>query len=130
MDEVRWPSDWLRGVLELCVLAQLASGPSYGYAIAQHLEQAGLGVVKGGTLYPLLGRLEDEHLVEASWRVGASGPGRKYFSLTPTGMSAWRARTERWQEFVDITSRVIAAQPTKGRHFPCTQHLPAPHPAA
>jgi PadR family transcriptional regulator PadR len=48
----------LRGVLELCVLGALRGGPSYGYALAQSLEQAGLGTVKGGTLYPLLGRLE------------------------------------------------------------------------
>jgi PadR family transcriptional regulator PadR len=82
VDDARWPSDWLRGVLELCVLGALRAGPSYGYAIAQDLESAGLGPVKGGTLYPLLGRLEAEQLVEASWRVGDSGPGRKYFALT------------------------------------------------
>ena len=54
-----WPGDWLRGVLEIAVLRCLADGgPSYGYAIALALEEAGLGQVKGGTLYPLLGRLE------------------------------------------------------------------------
>ena len=40
-----------RGVLEIAVLRSLADGgPSYGYAIAESLEDAGLGQVKGGTL--------------------------------------------------------------------------------
>ncbi|MFC7481033.1 PadR family transcriptional regulator [Luedemannella flava] len=80
MSESRWPSEWLRGVLELCVLGVLADGPTYGYAIAQRLEEAGLGVVKGGTLYLLLARLEADGFVESSWQAGDGGPGRKYFS--------------------------------------------------
>ena len=35
------PSEWLRGVLELCVLRAMADGPTYGYAIAADL--AGFG---------------------------------------------------------------------------------------
>ncbi len=58
-----WPAEWLRGALEVCVLGVLDRGPTYGYAIAAALEDAGLGVVKGGTLYPLLGRLEAAGLV-------------------------------------------------------------------
>ena len=53
-----WPSEWLRGVLEVCVLRVLADGATYGYAIASRLTDGGLGGVKGGTLYPLLSRLE------------------------------------------------------------------------
>ncbi len=52
-----WPSEWLRGVLDLCVLRVLADGPTYGYAITTELARRGFGTVKGGTLYPLLGRL-------------------------------------------------------------------------
>lgn len=115
MDEARWPSDWLRGVLELCVLGALQAGPSYGYAIAQHLEQAGLGTVKGGTLYPLLGRLENEQLVEAVWQVGESGPGRKYFTLTAAGADALRDRAERWHAFVETAAAVVAPRPVRGR---------------
>ncbi|MDD9206873.1 PadR family transcriptional regulator, partial [Georgenia sp. 10Sc9-8] len=32
--ESPWPSEWLRGVLSLCVLRTLADGPTYGYSIA------------------------------------------------------------------------------------------------
>ena len=54
MTEDRWPGEWMRGVLSLCVLRVVADGPTYGYAIAARLAEAGLGSVKGGTLYPIL----------------------------------------------------------------------------
>jgi hypothetical protein len=50
--------EWLRGLLDVCVLAVLAQGDRHGYGIARELERAGVGTVKGGTLYPLLARLE------------------------------------------------------------------------
>jgi hypothetical protein len=45
-----WPSQWMRGPLELCVLALVADQATYGYAIVQRLEAAGFGRIKGGTL--------------------------------------------------------------------------------
>jgi PadR family transcriptional regulator PadR len=104
---VRWPGEWLRGVLELSVLGVLADGPTYGYAIAARLEVAGLGVVKGGTLYPLLARLEIEHLVKSSWRAGDGGPGRKYFTLTAHGRTELASRAQLWDSFVKGTWRVV-----------------------
>lgn len=107
MQEVRWPGEWLRGVLELCVLGVLAEGPTYGYAIAQQLAAAGLGTVKGGTLYPLLARLESEGLVSSSWHAGEGGPGRKYFALTASGRRELRVRAVLWERFVAGTWRVV-----------------------
>lgn len=104
-----WPGDWLRGVLELCVLGVLADGPTYGYAIAQRLADAGLGVVKGGTLYPLLSRLEGEDLVGATWRAGDGGPGRKFFELTAGGRTELARRDVLWAEFVTRTRRLLPA---------------------
>jgi PadR family transcriptional regulator PadR len=107
VQDERWPGEWLRGVLELCVLGVLGEGPTYGYAIAARLAEAGLGTVKGGTLYPLLARLEAEGLVTSSWHAGDGGPGRKYFALTTTGRRELRARALRWEQFVDGTWRLI-----------------------
>ncbi|MBW3084495.1 hypothetical protein KEM60_00683 [Austwickia sp. TVS 96-490-7B] len=102
-----WPAEWLRGVLEVCVLAALASGPTYGYAIAGSLEAAGLGQIKGGTLYPLLNRLEKAGLVDAQWRTGESGPGRKYYLLNEAGYAILTHRRGQWHEFTDVTRRLI-----------------------
>lgn len=81
MDDEGFPAEWLRGALGLSVLGALRNGPTYGYALSQRLERAGLGVIKGGTLYPLLARLEADGLVTAEWQLSESGPSRKRFSL-------------------------------------------------
>lgn len=106
--EARWPAEWLRGVLELCVLAVVAVGPTYGYAISQRLEVAGLGTVKGGTLYPLLARLEAEGLLTGTWQAGDGGPGRKYVEVTASGVEQLRVRSGQWHAFADMTQRLVA----------------------
>lgn len=99
MDVGTHPSEWLRGVLELCVLRVMADGPTYGYAIAAELAAAGFGDIKGGTLYPLLARLEKNNLVTVDWRAGEGGPGRKYFTLTETGRAELHNGLRQWQLF-------------------------------
>jgi PadR family transcriptional regulator PadR len=112
MDEppVEWPSDWLRGVLTLCVLALVAEEETYGYAIASRLQAAGLGAVKGGTLYPVLTRLQQEGLLTSTWREGEAGPGRKFFAVTPEGRAELDRRAGAWHTF---TERAGALLPTR-----------------
>jgi PadR family transcriptional regulator PadR len=98
----------MRGVLELCVLSVLAGAPAYGYAIAQRLQEAGLGTVPGGTLYPLLARLQSEELVDSSWQAGDGGPGRKYFQLTAAGRAELAARAALWDRFTTATRHVLS----------------------
>ncbi|QEE62027.1 PadR family transcriptional regulator [Salinibacterium sp. dk2585] len=109
MFQGQWPSEWLRGVLGVCVLRVLLDGPSYGYAIIQRLADAGLGEVKGGTLYPLLGRLEDAGHVEVEWRPGDGGPGRKYFALTETGRDHALQQASEWAAFTTVTRALTDA---------------------
>lgn len=98
---------WLRGVLDLCVLALLAPGESYGYELAQALEKAGLGQVQGGSLYPVLLRLERLGLVEAVWRAGGVGPARKYYLLTGAGRRELSAGGSAWLSFADRVGEIL-----------------------
>lgn len=109
MDEQQWPGEWMRGVLSLCVLAVVAEQETYGYAIAQRLQAAGLGKVKGGTLYPVLTRLEQEGLLTAGWREGDGGPGRKFFAATPSGRAALRERTDDWLTFTGRATALLTS---------------------
>ena len=106
--EQPWPSDWLRGVLQLCVLRALVDDATYGYAIATRLADSGLGVVKGGTLYPLLIRLESAGFITAHWRAGDGGPGRKYYELTADGRRELSRLTEQWSRFTELTTAILA----------------------
>ena len=103
-----WPGDWLRGVLEMAVLRVLATEPaSYGYAISVALERNGLGAVKGGTLYPLLARLEQAAYVQTRWEAGDGGPGRKYYTITDSGRSHLSSTSAAWCEFAQTTASFL-----------------------
>jgi PadR family transcriptional regulator PadR len=107
-----WPGDWLRGVLEMAVLRVLADTTrSYGYAISVALERQGLGAVKGGTLYPLLGRLEAAGHVATQWEAGEGGPGRKYYTITPTGRKHLERAGAAWCAFAETTAAFLRGEP-------------------
>lgn len=99
MGEVNVPSAWLRGILDLCLLALVASGEAYGYELMRRLEDGGIGPVPGGSLYPALLRLEKQGLLAADWRAGEGGPGRKYYALTPEGRRQLDDEADAWRHF-------------------------------
>ena len=100
-------AQWLRGVLDLCVLGALTRGESYGYEIAQRLDAGGLGTIAGGTLYPALLRLERLGLIAADWRGGGAGPPRKYYRLSEDGIATLRAASGEWATFVGNVNAIM-----------------------
>ncbi|GGQ87698.1 PadR family transcriptional regulator [Couchioplanes azureus] len=102
------PADgWLRGSLELALLAALAEEDRHGYALVHRLAAAGLGAVRGGALYPVLGKLEASGAVLATWQPGEGGPGRKVYSITADGRDRLAAERARWQEFAAAFARLL-----------------------
>ena len=112
MDESLWPTDWVRVALPGVVLAIVRDEESYGYLIAQRLNAAGFGSVKGSVLYPLLTRLESDGALASTWREGAGGPGRKYYTITNAGQERLEVYTTSWARFTHSTAAVLAS--TKG----------------
>ncbi|MFD6953119.1 PadR family transcriptional regulator [Nocardiopsis sp. TSRI0078] len=101
-------ASWLKGVLDLLVLASLTGGESYGYAIARRLDESGFGRIRGGTLYPVLNRLEEAGLVTAEYRAADKGPGRRYYVLTDEGRAVLGEQGAAWMEF-DASVRSVLA---------------------
>ena len=101
------PAPWLRGVLEPCLLGLLADGEAYGYELSTRLEEAGIGSVPGGSLYPALLRLEKRGLLTAQWRAGEGGPGRKYYALTTEGRETLAQQRGAWIEFASAVTAVL-----------------------
>ncbi|MBB5155036.1 PadR family transcriptional regulator [Saccharopolyspora phatthalungensis] len=101
-------TQWLRGVLDLTVLALLAEGgEGYGYTLLQRLAEAGLPGMKAGTLYPLLNRLAADGLLRSEWRAGEGGPGRKFFALTDQGRAVLAEQGPKWIEFAKNSISVV-----------------------
>lgn len=101
-------AQWLRGILDLCVLAELERGESYGYGLARALEKLGLGPVPGGTLYPVLGRLERAELIRSRQVDSASGPPRKYYTVTRDGITVLERERRDWASFAHRVATALA----------------------
>lgn len=88
----------LRGVLDLCLLAVMAEGPAYGYEMTKRLRDRGLSIVGEGSIYPLLGRLERDGLVDTHRAASEGGPPRKYYRLSSRGRKALEGGVCEWRE--------------------------------
>lgn len=81
------------------VLAILAEGESYGYAILKRVREVSDGEMEwtDGMLYPLLHRLYRLGYVTMEWRNPPEGRRRKYYSLTAEGREALAEHKQQWQ---------------------------------
>ena len=80
------------------VLAILADGESYGYAILKRVRALSEGELEwsDGMLYPLLHRLGRLGYVTTEWRTPAEGRRRKYYVLTEAGRTALADHQRQW----------------------------------
>lgn len=86
-----------KGVLDLCVLAQISKRDMYGYEIVQNIS---LYIeVNESTIYPILRRLTKEGYFETYMQESSGGPARKYYSLTPSGKSYLESTYLEWITF-------------------------------
>jgi transcriptional regulator len=93
------------------VLAILAEGDSYGYAIIKRVNELSGGHLEwtDGMLYPVLHRLERQGLVAAKWGESETGRRRRYYRITKDGRAQLAAQREQWR-VVDSTLRGIWMQ--------------------
>jgi DNA-binding PadR family transcriptional regulator len=88
------------------VLAILAEGDSYGYAIIKRVTELSGGHLQwtDGMLYPVLHRLERQGYVAARWATSETGRRRKYYRITRQGRVQLTAQRQQWR-VVDDTLR-------------------------
>lgn len=111
------------------VLAILAEGDSYGYAILKRVRELSGGRMAwtDGMLYPVLHRLERFGHISARWEVAESGRRRKYYRITPRGKAQLAEEHRQWQTVEDTlrgiwkTLRACALAAAPGRADPLPQ---------
>jgi PadR family transcriptional regulator PadR len=81
------------------VLAILAEGESYGYAILKRIDELSGGEMEwtDGMLYPLLHRLDRLGYVEAHWVGEEGGRRRRYYRITHAGRDALTEQRRQWE---------------------------------
>lgn len=84
-----------RGLLDVCVLAAIKGGESYGYQIIKDMKP--YVEMSESTLYPILRRLESANLLTVK-TAEHNGRLRKYYHITPLGLKRIEMFIEDWKE--------------------------------
>jgi len=98
----------LKGSLEGCTLKVISGKTTYGYEILTLLRKCGFEGLGGGTLYPLLMRLEKNGLVRTDVTASPKGPNRKYFSLTEMGLRQLEAFEAGWRQMTRAVDQLFS----------------------
>jgi PadR family transcriptional regulator PadR len=103
-------SQMRKGVLEFCVLSVISQGEAYPSDIIEKMKAANFQLLEG-TLYPLLTRLKNAGMLNYRWVESSSGPPRKYFSLTDSGLGFYQELASTWTEMVNAVNSVTQPAP-------------------
>jgi PadR family transcriptional regulator PadR len=92
------PTSLLQGTLDLLILKSLVVGDMHGLGISRRIQQLTRGtfVVKPGSLFPALHRMEEGGWISALWGDSENNRRAKFYRLTKAGRKQLEAETRRW----------------------------------
>ena len=93
------PTNLLQGTLDLLILKALALGKLHGLGVSRRIEQITRGtfLVKPGSLFPALHRMEEAGWLVASWGTSENNRRAKYYQLTAAGRRQLEAEVVEWK---------------------------------
>jgi transcriptional regulator len=88
----------LQGTLDMLILRTLLTGEQHGLGIARRIEQVTKGtfLVKPGSLFPALHRMEEAGWLVSAWGESENNRRAKYYRLTRAGRQQLKAETDEW----------------------------------
>ena len=93
-----------RGLLDVCVLAAIKDGESYGYKIIKDMKP--YIELSESTLYTILKRLESTNMLTVK-TAEHGGRLRKYYNITEDGLRRIEEFKKEWNEVMSIYQFVI-----------------------
>lgn len=93
-----------RGLLDVCVLAAIKDGESYGYRIIRDIKP--YVDISESTLYPILRRLEASKCLTVR-SAEHNGRIRKYYRITDDGLKRLNDFESEWKEIMSIYNFII-----------------------
>lgn len=101
--------DLPQGTLDLLILKSLALEPLHGWAIAERLRQISSAtlLVRQGSLYPALHRLERRGWIRARWGVSENNRRAKYYELTKRGHVQLETEISAWRKLSAAVAQVL-----------------------
>ena len=88
----------LQGTLDLLILKAIGPGELHGPGISRRIEQITKGafLVKPGSLFPALHRMEEAGWLSSFWGESENNRRAKFYRLTKMGTKQNEAETEQW----------------------------------
>ena len=89
----------LQGTLDLLILKALALEEMHGLGISRRIEQVTRGtfVVKPGSLFPALHRMEEAGWLVSSWGESENNRRAKFYRLTVAGRRQLETEANQWR---------------------------------
>ena len=102
-------SDLPQGTLDLLILKVIALGPIHGYAIVQRIQQLSRNalLIRQGSLYPALYRLEARGWLKSDWKTTEGGRSAKFYTLTRAGRRQLGIERAGWERLCEAISLVL-----------------------
>jgi PadR family transcriptional regulator, regulatory protein PadR len=105
-------TELLQGTLDMLISNTLALSPLHGVGIARRIEQVthGTFVVKAGSLFPALHRMEEAGWVSSEWGETDSGRRAKFYQLSRAGRRQLEKETARWGRAALAINRALGSE--------------------
>jgi len=116
MDLTAWKAQLRKGAAELAVLSVLDREETYGVDLLERIQTGGGLDLAGGSIYPLLNRLQNEGKIRGRWVEDddASHP-RKYYALTKTGRAVLAEMVVEWAQFEAGMRMILGEEVSRAR---------------
>jgi transcriptional regulator len=103
-------TELIQGTLDLLILKTLSGGPLHGYAIARGIRESSGEVllVKEGSLYPALYRMERRGWLRAHSGTSENGRRARFYRLTPVAVRRLEIEEAEWNRYAGAVARVLA----------------------
>jgi len=101
-----WVSQIRKGLLVLSILNDIRNRRMYGYEIERKFRKSYGLLISDGTIYQILKRLRQHHIVTTTKTKSPDGPPRKYYELTKTGQETLAQMNAYWQAILKQTKSV------------------------
>jgi transcriptional regulator len=90
----------LQGTLDLLILKSLGAAELHGLGISRRIEQMTQGtfLVKPGSLFPALHRMEEAGWLSSFWGKSENRRRAKYYRLTKAGKGQLVVETQEWKK--------------------------------
>jgi PadR family transcriptional regulator, regulatory protein PadR len=101
----------LQGTLDLLILKSLVAGERHGLGVSRRIHQitGGTFVVKPGSLFPALHRMEEEGWISSFWGDSENNRRAKYYRLTKAGRKQLEVETTRWGRIAWAIAQALEA---------------------